>query len=152
MALNEKGHEVLDNTPVAKPVGWRPPLTMQEQIQRFVREELSRRAAEAGEESFEDADDFEVGDDYDPRSPYELDEGADQLPRWKEKDQRQAAVEDAESRIAERFKAKAAASRRAEEGGGEPPAGAVGRRRRRFEEELPRQRHRGRDVEEEDAQ
>lgn len=137
MALNERGHEVLDNTPVAKPVGWRPPLTMQEQIQRFVREELSRRAAEAGAETFEDADDFEVGDDYDPKSPYELDEAVDQLQPWKEKDQREAIVKEVEERIAKRFKPP---PKQDEEGGEEPPARAVGRRDRRFQEERPRRR------------
>lgn len=35
---------------------------------------MSRLAEEAHMETFEEADDFEVGDDYDPQSPYELDE------------------------------------------------------------------------------
>lgn len=36
-------------------------------------ERLAQEAAQAGYESFEEADDFEVGDDYDPSSPYETD-------------------------------------------------------------------------------
>lgn len=70
--LNEKGHEVLDSTPLARTVGFRPPPTLAETIKRLVHGELSRRAAEVGDETFEEADDFEIGDDYDPRSPWEL--------------------------------------------------------------------------------
>lgn len=36
-------------------------------------ERLAAEAAAAGYESFEEADDFEVGDDFDPSSPYETD-------------------------------------------------------------------------------
>lgn len=34
-------------------------------------EKLAREALEAGQETFDEADDFNVGDDYDPSSPYE---------------------------------------------------------------------------------
>lgn len=71
--LNEKGHEVLDPTPVAVPVHFKRPPTLQEQIRSMVRsEELRRAASSQGMETFEEADDFAVGDDYDPRSPHEL--------------------------------------------------------------------------------
>lgn len=72
MPLDSRGYEVLDDTPVSRPVRFSPPPTLQEQIKRFVRVELSRQAEEQGEETFEDADDFDVGDDYDPKSPWEL--------------------------------------------------------------------------------
>lgn len=80
MPLNEKGHEVLDATPVARPVGWSRPESLQEQIRRFVRNELSQHAAAQGHETWEEAEDFEVGDDYDPRSPYELDDDQEAAP------------------------------------------------------------------------
>ena len=72
--LDEKGHEVLDQTPLAIPVGFGPPETLAEQIRRILRTEQFRASIEAeGHESFEEADDFDVGDDFDPKSPYEED-------------------------------------------------------------------------------
>lgn len=71
--LDQNGHEVLDPTPMAPPVGFIQQPSMFEHIRNLVRTELSRRAAETGElESFEEADDFDIGDDYDPTSPYEV--------------------------------------------------------------------------------
>jgi hypothetical protein len=71
--LNEKGHEVLDDTPVAIPVRFQRPENLTDQIRRVIRQEMSRVADFAGMETFEEADDFNVPDDeYDPRSPHEL--------------------------------------------------------------------------------
>lgn len=72
MPFDSRGWEIPDQTPVARPVGWTAPESLTEQIRRLVRGELSRQAVEAGHESFEEADDFEVGDDFDPQSPWEL--------------------------------------------------------------------------------
>ena len=44
------------------------------EVQRLVREELSRLKAAEGYETFEEADDFDCGDDQDLSSPYELDD------------------------------------------------------------------------------
>ncbi|UOF76960.1 hypothetical protein [Microviridae sp.] len=74
MALDERGWEVPDPTPVAWPAGVRRPETLTEQIRRLVRIEVSQRAAEQGHETFEEADDFEMDDDDEFRSPYELTE------------------------------------------------------------------------------
>lgn len=70
--LNERGHEELDPTPVARAIAFNAPPTLADQIKRLVQYELSRQAASEGQETFEEADDFDVGDDYDPRSPWEL--------------------------------------------------------------------------------
>lgn len=72
MALDKHGHEVPDPTPVEVPLHLRRPASIQDDIKRMVREELSRAAADAGEETFEEADDFSVDDDPDPFSQYEL--------------------------------------------------------------------------------
>ncbi|AZL82958.1 hypothetical protein [Apis mellifera associated microvirus 51] len=70
--LDEKGHEVLDSKPVEAPVKWRRPPTIQEMISNAIRSgELARFAEQQGHETPEEADDFDVGDDYDPSSPYE---------------------------------------------------------------------------------
>jgi hypothetical protein len=72
--LDENGAEVNDPTPVAPPVGYVKQPSLAEQIREMVRSEKLRQAAEeAGAETFEEADDFEVGDDYDPSTPYEND-------------------------------------------------------------------------------
>lgn len=65
-------YEELDTRPVARPVGWRAPEPLAEMVRRLVRTELSQQAAQLGAETFEEADDFDVGDDYDPVSPWEL--------------------------------------------------------------------------------
>lgn len=72
MALNEFGHEVLDPTPAAVPLNWKRPMALADQIRLMVRNELSQSAVSQGHESFEEADDFNVGDDYDPKSNWEL--------------------------------------------------------------------------------
>lgn len=70
--LDEHGRELPDPTPIAPPVGFRRQPSLAEQIRAMVRSERLRQEAEAqGFETFEEADDFEVGDDYDPTSPYE---------------------------------------------------------------------------------
>lgn len=103
--------ETPDPTPVAIPVGMKRPESIHDMVARFVRTELSRRAQDAGHETFEEADDFEVGDDYDPKSPYEVD---DDLPTVKELRQRQLQEE-------EEARGKPAPS--PSPGNGAPPAG-----------------------------
>lgn len=72
--LDDNGCEVLDDTPVAMPVRFGRAENLSETVRRLVAGELSGYAASQGFESFDEADDFEVGDDYDPRSRYELDD------------------------------------------------------------------------------
>lgn len=74
MALDERGREVPDPRPVEWPADLRRPLTIQEEIQRFVRVELSKVAAEDGMETFEESDDFVVDDEEEYVSPYEMTE------------------------------------------------------------------------------
>lgn len=70
--FDERGREILDDKPAALPVGFQRPPSLQDQIRSLVRNELSRRASDQGFETFEESDDFEVGDDFDPKSPWEL--------------------------------------------------------------------------------
>lgn len=68
------GSESLDDTPLAPPVGYTRQIPLHLQIREMVRSEALRQAAEAaGQESFEEADDFDVEDDFDPTTPYEND-------------------------------------------------------------------------------
>lgn len=65
--LTPGGAEILDPTPMAPPVGWFKQPSMFDHIRAMIRQaQLDQEV-----ESFEDADDFDVGDDYDPTSPWE---------------------------------------------------------------------------------
>lgn len=75
--IDDKGREVLDTTPVTLPVRFRRGENISDQVQRLVAMELSKRAAAEGYETFDEANDFDVGDDYDPRSEHEIDEVAE---------------------------------------------------------------------------
>lgn len=70
-SLDPYGHELPDPTPLRLPSGFRRPETLQEQVARLVRTQISREAEEAGYETFEEAEDFDVDDDFDPSSPFE---------------------------------------------------------------------------------
>lgn len=71
---NVAGQELPDPTPMAPPVGYNKQPSLSERIRDMVRSEHLRHAAEtAGAETFEEADDFDVGDEYDPHSPWEND-------------------------------------------------------------------------------
>lgn len=62
-----------DPTPVAPPVGYVPEISMFDRVREMIRSDaLKKVAVESGAESFEEADDFDVDDDYEPFSPYEL--------------------------------------------------------------------------------
>lgn len=65
-------HEFPDDTPVEVPLNFRRPLTLQEEIQRLIRNQMSQNAAAQGFESFEEANDFDVDDDADPFTQYEV--------------------------------------------------------------------------------
>lgn len=82
MKHDEKGREIMDTTPVEVPLEFQRPLTMQEEIRRMVRQELSRAAEASGFETFEESDDFDVEDDDDLlfMSPYEIKEMAHDGP------------------------------------------------------------------------
>lgn len=69
---NKEGQEVMDPTPLAVPVGFKKPLSLQEQIKRMIRTSISQDARDKGYESFEEASDFDIPDDpVEPDSPYE---------------------------------------------------------------------------------
>lgn len=68
------GREIVDPVPIAPPVGWFKQPSMFDQLRDMVRSEhLRMYAASQGQESFEEAQDFEVEDDIFPSSQYEND-------------------------------------------------------------------------------
>lgn len=72
--LTAGGAEIPDPVPTAPPVGYERPVSFFDQVRDMIRSDALRRAAaQVGAETEEEADDFDVGDDYDPTSPYEYD-------------------------------------------------------------------------------
>jgi len=61
--FDSMGRQIPDPTPVEVPVQFRRPPSIQDEIKRFVRMELSARAQANQLETFEEADDFNVEDD-----------------------------------------------------------------------------------------
>lgn len=71
--IDENGKIYLDPTPIAPPLGFKRHKPLYETIREQVRAESLRLAQASEVESFDDADDFRIGDDFDPQSPYEYD-------------------------------------------------------------------------------
>lgn len=66
------GCEIMDNKKIALKPGFHHPPSLQDQIARIVRHEISQRAQSQGMETFEEADDFDVPDEeMEMDSPYE---------------------------------------------------------------------------------
>lgn len=71
--LDEEGREILDPTPMAIPAGFKRPDSIADQVRRLVRShELARAAEAAGLETFEESEDFDIDETFDPHTPYEL--------------------------------------------------------------------------------
>lgn len=72
--IGTDGREYNDPTPMAPPIGYKRQPSMVEIVRAQIRDAmLAQQLAEQGVETFEEADDFEIGDDYDPSSPWEND-------------------------------------------------------------------------------
>lgn len=72
--LNPDGTQVLDPTPIAPPVGYKKHPSMVEIVRDMVKSErLAQAAREAGAETLEEAEDFDVQDEYLMESPWEND-------------------------------------------------------------------------------
>lgn len=73
--LDAYGREVLDPTPLAPPVGFQDPPTIEEMIRSFIHNErIQAEIAAQGFETEEEANDFSVPDDIDPFSEHEYSE------------------------------------------------------------------------------
>lgn len=69
--LDARGWERPDATPVQRALKWNRPGSTLDEI-RAALGLIHREALQQGVETFEEADDFDVGDDYDPTSPWEI--------------------------------------------------------------------------------
>lgn len=71
---DEFGGEILDPTPMQPPLGYKRSLSLSEQIAQQVRiAQLKILEDNALHETEDEADDFEVGEDFEPLSPHEND-------------------------------------------------------------------------------
>jgi len=70
--LDEHGREKPNPTPMAPPIGYRRQPTIAEQMRQMI-QLASLEAAQAGAETEEEANDFDVGEDMEPNPPYEHD-------------------------------------------------------------------------------
>jgi len=69
---DEYGRSTNSGIPMAPPVGYVQQPSMIEIVRQQIRSEhLRLQALQAGMETFEEADDFDVEDDFDPSTPYE---------------------------------------------------------------------------------
>lgn len=57
------GQQVLDNTPVELPINCQIPESLEMQMMRMIRQEVSRAAVAAGHESLDEAYDFDMAED-----------------------------------------------------------------------------------------
>lgn len=71
MIQDELGREVPDSLPMEVPLGMKRPESLAEQVQRLVRNSISAHAEIHGQETFAEADDLELDDEFDPYTPYE---------------------------------------------------------------------------------
>lgn len=79
--LDEFGREILNPVPVAPPIGYQAEQSMMDRITEQLLARQRILAEDAIQESQEDAEDFDVGDDFDPMSRYEVVVMADDAPR-----------------------------------------------------------------------
>lgn len=69
---NKQGEEIPDDRPMSAAVGFKRPPSLAEMVKNLVRNEQIQRDFDThGIETFDDADDFNVDDDFDPSSPWE---------------------------------------------------------------------------------
>lgn len=72
--LDKLGHEVPNPKPLFISTGLNRPPTLEQQIARVLKRELSMRVQTAGHETFEEANDLDIDDGFDvdePLSPYQ---------------------------------------------------------------------------------
>lgn len=77
--FDEKGRFLPDPQPLELPVGYNQPPAFLEEVRRFIRNELSLVANRNQAETFEEADDFDLPDDF-PRSIHELEPMQEEEP------------------------------------------------------------------------
>lgn len=72
--FNKSGEILPDDTPMNLELQLNPPLSLEERVSRLLHSrQLADLANSQGLESFEESEDFDVDDDFDPQTPWEQD-------------------------------------------------------------------------------
>lgn len=110
---DEQGRELPDPVPLAPPVGWHAQPSMFETMRAMIRSEALRELAEAqGDETFEEAQDFEVDDDDFPQSPHEGDfQPLEDLQERRQNNYRRRFIEEEENASYREWREKTLAER-----------------------------------------
>lgn len=96
------GFEQPDPTPVALPIGYQHPPTLQQEIQTYIRDYFVRQGDENSPGDFEEEDDFDDDfDDIETSSPYQLDDSQERAPRRRAKVRDKVDGEDSSNPTAE---------------------------------------------------
>lgn len=95
MKFDEQGRELPDSTPLELPSGMKQPESLESIMKRMIAVHASRAAGEAGMETFEEANDFEVEDDDEPITQYEYHGMKEEVPR--EQSEKERPSTDADS-------------------------------------------------------
>lgn len=110
--FNDAGEFIPDATPIAPPIGYKEQESMVDIVRRMVRDEQLARDLDAeGVETFEEADDFDVGDegedlksghenDFDPPVKELVSEGKKEIARKKALKEAEEAAEAAKAKPA----------------------------------------------------
>lgn len=81
------GLEQMDPNPIAETLKFKREPSYFEQMRAQIRQELSRAAEDQGFETFDEANDFAIGEDYEPLSAYEAEYGPDGLDQFERLEQ-----------------------------------------------------------------
>ena len=73
-----------DPVPVEIPVDMKQPETMDDKIKRIIQEQISPQAANMGEETLEESQDYEVGDDFEGDAPQTMYEETEMVSEYLE--------------------------------------------------------------------
>lgn len=85
MNFDDKGNELPDPTPIAVPAGFARPETLAQQMARLIRShEYQRRLSDAGAETFQEANDFDVDDEEIEVNPTRYERMAEEHPQERE--------------------------------------------------------------------
>lgn len=121
--LTAEGREVLSSVPIAPPIGYKKQPSLAETIRAMVRQEkLAQELDAQGYETFEEADDFDVDDDFDPGHPYEAEFDPEPTLMDLLAEQAEPAKDEASDPPADGRKASKSRGGRAAEPISEPPA------------------------------
>lgn len=79
MAILENGRETLDQTPVAYPIKFQRPTPIHIRIRNMILAQMEESRSYTEYDTAEEADNFDLGDDDMPDSPYTLEDDFDHI-------------------------------------------------------------------------